>query len=176
MFRIKGRITIGRFIRIILLTWIAMIGFDFLLHGGILAKFYMEPSSFLLPPEKAFALIPLGYASFLIMAFLLVWLAVRLEIRGFRSGFLFGLFLGVLIWAAWILGLLSISTANPLLLIGWFIGQSLELGIAGLVVGSSLASKNLFRPFLWIMAFCIVCIIMTILLQSLGFAPVLHIK
>ncbi len=176
MFAIKGRIKTGRFIKITLLAWIAMIGFDFLLHGGILAKFYLEPSSFLLPPERAFALIPLGYASFLIMAFLLVWLAIRLEIHESRSGFLFGLFLGALIWAAWILGLLSISTADPFLLIGWFIGQSMEFGIAGLVIGSSLAAKHLVRPFLWVVVFCVVCIIMTILLQSFGFAPVLHIK
>jgi hypothetical protein len=151
-----------------------MIGFDFLLHGGILAKLYLEPSPFLLPPERAFAFIPLGYASFLITASLLAWLSVRLEIRGSRSGFLFGLKLGAMIWAAWILGLLSISTASLSLLIGWFIGQTVEFGIGGLVIGSSLASKRLVKPLLWILVFCAVCIIMTIILQSLGIAPSLH--
>ena len=75
-----------------------------------------------------------------------------------------------MIWAAWVLGLLSISTANPQLLIGWFIGQTVEFGVAG----SGLASARLLRLSLQVLIFFIVCIGATILLQSLGFAPAIH--
>jgi hypothetical protein len=64
-----------------LLSWLSVIGFDFLLHASILAPLYAEPHSFLLPPERAFALIPVGYLSFLIFVILVLWLSVKLEIE-----------------------------------------------------------------------------------------------
>ena len=70
-------ITARRISTITLLSWLSMIGFDLLLHAGLLARLYIEPSPFLLPPETAFRLIPLGYLSFLIMAFLMTWLMVK---------------------------------------------------------------------------------------------------
>ena len=94
------------------LAWFAVLGFDFLLHGGLLARLYTEPSPFLLPPEDAFRLIPLGYVSFLIFEVFLIWLLIRLEIRGSKSGFLLGLKVGASVWGALALGLLSISTAG----------------------------------------------------------------
>jgi hypothetical protein len=105
-----------------LLAWLAMIGFDFFLHAGLLAKLYVEPSPFLLPPDRAFGLIPLGYASFLLLAFSLAWLAPYLSAGGSVKGFLFGLRVGILVWGALVLGLASISTASPALLLGWFVG------------------------------------------------------
>ncbi|MEJ2412947.1 MAG: hypothetical protein P8Y34_08130, partial [Anaerolineales bacterium] len=64
----------------VLLSWLAVLGFDFFLHGGLLASLYTKPSPFLLPPEQAFRLIPLGYLAFLIFEIFLVWLMVRLDI------------------------------------------------------------------------------------------------
>src|SRR3972149_450301 len=115
---------------ILLLTfiaWLSMLGFDFLLHAGLLAELYLQPSPFLLPPLAAFTLIPLGYLSFLLLAILLVWLMIRLKLAGWRQGALFGLELGGLAWGAFALGLLSVSTAGFPLLVGWFIGQTLEM-------------------------------------------------
>src|SRR3989304_5867940 len=43
-----------------ILVWVSMIAVDFFLHAGILASLYAQPSPFLLPPEAAFARIPLG--------------------------------------------------------------------------------------------------------------------
>ncbi|HUV28132.1 MAG TPA: hypothetical protein VMW34_12270 [Anaerolineales bacterium] len=65
---------------ITLLSWLSVIGLDFLLHASILASLYVEPHPFLLPPERAFTLIPYGYLSFLIFVILVVWLIVKLEI------------------------------------------------------------------------------------------------
>lgn len=73
-----------------LICWLSMIGLDFLLHAGLLARFYIWPDAFLLPLEQAFRLIPLGYLSLLLFACLLVWLMRRLDICGWRRGSLFG--------------------------------------------------------------------------------------
>ena len=148
-----------------------MLGFDFLLHAGLLAKLYLQPSPFLLTPAKAFRLIPLGYLSFLILAILQLWLMVRLKISGWHKGLIFSLKLGGLIWGAFVLGLLSISTADIELLGGWFFGQMAEFGIAGAVIGSGLAGKNLSHLLSIVIGFVLFSIILTITLQTLGLAP-----
>lgn len=158
-------------IRIVLLTliaWLSMLGFDFILHAGVLAELYLRPDPFLLPPARAFALIPVGYLSFLVLAAMLAWLMVRLESSGWRRGAVFGLQLGALIWGAFALGLLSISTASPLLLAGWFVGQTLELALAGAVLGAGLAGMRLRPLFLLVLAFVLVAAAVTIALQSFG--------
>jgi len=133
----------GFTIRLTLLAWISMIGFDFFLHAGVLAPLYAVESPFLLPPERAFALIPIGYLSFLGLAILLTWLMAKINIREWKKGALFGLQLGFLAWGSLILGLYSIATASPVLLLGWFLGQTIELGIAGAVAGLGLATLKL---------------------------------
>jgi hypothetical protein len=151
-----------------------MLGFDVLLHGGLLAKFYVEPSPFLLPPQMAFRYIPLGYLSFLILAILLVWLMVKLDVRGWRGGFLFGLKLGALVWGSMVVGLMSISTADWALLFGWFFGQTLELAIAGLVAGLALSGMRLAWLFLIVAAFIILMFVVTVALQTTGMAPTIR--
>jgi hypothetical protein len=116
-----------RLVGVTLLAWFAVLGFDFFLHGGLLARLYAEPSPFLLPAEDAFRLIPLGYLSFLVFIILLVWLMVRQNIGGGSRGLVFGLQVGALVWGSLVLGLLSISTASLALMAGWFIGQTVGL-------------------------------------------------
>lgn len=155
-------------IKTTLLSWFAMIGFDFFLHAGLLADLYAQDSPFLLPSERAFALIPVGYASFLLLAILLTWLMARLEIRGWRDGGLFGLKLGGLAWGALVLGLYSIATASPALLIGWFAGQTAELGIAGLITGHALAVGNLRRLTGVVSGLVFILLVVSILLQNIS--------
>jgi len=160
--------------QIILLTliaWLSMIGFDFFLHAGLLAKLYIQPSQFLLPAGTAFSLIPVGYVSFLLLAVALVWLMLRLKLDGWREGAIFGLQIGVLIWGSLMLGLLSISTASFPLLLGWFIGQTLELSLAGAIIGSGLAGTRLSRLFIIVIVIIVISVIITIILQSLGVVP-----
>ena len=163
--------SLGTTIKLTLLAWLSMIGLDFFLHAGVLAFLYVEPSPFLLPPERAFALIPVGYLSFLGLAILLIWLMARVGIQGWRQGAVFGLKLGALTWGALVLGLLSISTASPALLIGWLLGQTTELGVAGMVAGSGFTGVRLGRLFLKVVASVIGAFAVTILLQMLGLAP-----
>jgi hypothetical protein len=152
---------------ITLLAWLSVIGFDFLLHASFLAPLYAEPHPFLLPPERAFALIPVGYLSFLVFTILVLWLMVKLEINSWKGGLLFGLKLGALVWGAMVIGLISISSAPLLLMAGWFAGQTIETGIAGLVIGAGLGSRNLRRIAAWVLLFVLVAFILAILLQNI---------
>jgi tryptophan-rich sensory protein len=162
---------LSRLIAVALLAWIAMIGADFLLHAGLLAQLYAEPRPFLLPPSRAFALIPLGYLAILLLVILLLWLARRLGIHGARAGFVFGLQLGAIIWGAFVLGLASISTASPSLLAGWLVGQAVELGVGGAVVGSGLGRRPLRSLLLRVLALTFAAFVVTIALQIAGLAP-----
>jgi len=161
---------------IVLLGWLAMLGLDFFLHGGLLAGLYLEPSPFLLAPDRAFALIPVGYLSFVLLSVALVWLMARLGITGGREGALFGLKLGALVWGALVLGLASVSTASLALLAGWFAGQVAELALAGYFVGRALAGGSLKRLFGEAIALVLALAIATIILQSLGIAPAVRVN
>ncbi len=150
---------------------LAMIGFDFFLHAGLLATLYLQPAPFLLPPAEAFRRIPLGYLSFSILTVLLLWLMVRLKVTGWRRGAEFGLKLGALVWGALALGLWSISTAEAALLAGWFAGQTVELAIGGAVAGAGLGGQRLRTIFLRVIAFVLLLVVITIGMQSAGLAP-----
>lgn len=165
----------GRASALTLLAWLAMLGVDFLVHGGLLAELYLQPSPFLLPLATAFARIPLGYLAFLLLTVLLMWLSVRLKLAGWRAGAVFGVELGGLLWGAVVLGLLSISTAEVPLLLGWFVGQTAELGLAGAVVGSGLMGGRLRGLVAGVVGLVVLCVAATILLQSLGVVPTTHL-
>ena len=160
-----------RLIRLGLLAWLATLSVDFFLHAGILAALYTRPSPFLLPPLTAFQRIPAGYLAFLSMIVLLLWLQTRLHIAGGRAGFVFGLRFGLLLWGALALGLWSITTADWDLLVGWWLGQALELAVAGAVIGSGLHAASLRPVGLWVLFLIVSLLILTVALQTLGLAP-----
>jgi hypothetical protein len=161
---------------IAVLAWISMLGSDVLLHAGILARLYTQPSPFLLDPARAFSRIPIGYLSFLVLSILLTLLEARLSIRNWRAGTRFGLLLGASIWLALVLGLASISTASWKLLAGWFVGQTLELAIAGAVTGAALQGVSMRKLWLITVVWCLVALMSTVLLQTLGIAPAALIR
>lgn len=164
-----------RRVGLIFISWLSMIGFDLFLHAGLLARLYTKPSPFLLSADQAFLRIPLGYLSFLILAIVLNWFMESRNAVGLKSGLLFGLRFGALLWLASTLGLYSISTAGWDLLLGWGIGQAIELGIAGIVIGLGLAGKRLSRLVLWVIIFVVVMVLLTVVLQVVGFAPPMKI-
>jgi tryptophan-rich sensory protein len=164
--------TSGRLVSIGLLSWLSMLGVDFFLHGGLLAGLYVRTSPFLLPPEDAFRLIPVGYFAFLLLASLLLWLILRLQISGWKSGLVFGFQLGLMVWGALMLGLASISTADLDLLTGWWLGQTVEMGVAGAVAGHGLRAERLGRTTLSVIGLVIFLMIVTIVMQNVGLAPV----
>ncbi len=162
------RFQLSFLVKLTLLAWFSMIGVDFFLHAGLLAPLYARSSPFLLPPERAFALIPIGYASFLLLAILLVWLMVKLGRKGWRQGAIFGAQLGGLAWGALVLGLYSITTASPILLLGWFMGQTIELSLAGIVVGAGLAGNSVRHLFFQVLGLVIFLIVISIIMQNIG--------
>lgn len=151
-------------------AWVLSVGFDLLLHGGLLADLYAEPGPFLLAPEEAFRRIPLGYLAFLILTVGLDWLLRRLGIRGATSGLRYGLLAGAVVWGALAIGLLSISTATPAILASWWIGQSIELALAGAVLGAAAQGARLKRLWAIVAVAVLACLAATVLLQSLGLA------
>ena len=153
-----------------LLGWFAMLGIDFFLHGGLLAKLYIQTSPFLLPPLDAFRRIPLGYLSALLLIMLLLWLMLRIGVSGWRQGVTFGLQLGALMGGTAVLSLFSISTASLTLLLGWFVGQPLQMGLAGMVIGSGLAGQRLRTLFVRVAALVLLLVAATIAMQSTGLA------
>jgi hypothetical protein len=164
-------ITTRHLVLLTLIAWLSMLGLDFLLHAGLLAKLYLQPSPFLLPALTAVAYLPIGYLALLLLATLLVWLMRRLELAGWRAGARIGLQLGGLMSGAFLLGLFSISTASLPLLMAWFVGQTLEMALAGAVIGSGLAGMRLRRLFALVVVLLLLCVVITIILQSTGLVP-----
>jgi hypothetical protein len=166
----------GFWIRLALTAWLATLAFDFLLNAGILAGLWLEPSPFLLPPAVSFARIPAGYVSFLVFDCMLLWLGARLGISGALAGARLGLGLGFLLNAAWLVGLYSISTAPPAVLLAWLVGQAAQLGVAGAVIGSGLASGRLGRIFAVVVVGAVLAIAAVVILQTAGVAPAAKLR
>ncbi|MGZ9275340.1 MAG: hypothetical protein ACXW34_11435 [Nitrospira sp.] len=156
-------------------AWFLSLGFDLLLHGGLLARLYMTPSPFLLPPADAFRRIPFGYLAFLVLTVALDWLLRRLGVRGAADGFRHGSSVGAVIWGAFTVGLYSISTAPLPLLAGWWIGQTVELGLAGAVLGAAGSGVPLRRIWSLVAIAVVFCFVATVVMQSLGLAPAMRI-
>jgi hypothetical protein len=166
---------VKRRVSLIFISWFSVIGFDMFLHAGLLAKIYTKPGPFLLSADQAFLRIPLGHLSFLILSVILIWFMETRRITGWKNGLLFGLKFGALLWLAFTIGLYSISTTGWDLILGWGVGQTIDLGIAGIVIGLGLAGKRLSRLVLWVPVFVVVMVIITFILQILGFAPPMKI-
>lgn len=156
-------------------AWVLSLGFDLFLHGGLLARLYVEPSPFLLRPEDAFRRIPLGYLGFLVLTCALYWLLRRLGIRGAVAGLQHGVAAGAVVWGAFALGLYSISTITVAMLAGWWVGQTIELGLAGAVLGAAASGVPLRRIWALVAIVVIGCMVVTVVLQSVGFAPAARI-
>jgi len=160
----------------VLLAWFAMLGVDFFVHAGLLARFYVVPQPGVLPPADALRLIPLGYLSFLMWAVVVGLLVVRFRASGARRGFLLGLGGGLLVQGATALGSASITTVPPRLLAAWAAAQAIQLAAGGLVCGSALAGAPLGRLALKVLAFVIALFVITVVPQNTGFAPAIRMS
>ena len=167
----ENRIGRKRYVQLSLLVWVAMIGVDFFLHGGIFAAIYLQDSPFLLPLMEAFRRIPLGYLALLATAGLLVWIIDRASVRGWRKGLVVGLALGAVMGFSSILGLFSISTASPQLLAASFVAQVVEMSAAGAIIGQGLLAHSLRRLTLTVVIGFVLLLVGTIVLQNIGLAP-----
>jgi hypothetical protein len=148
-----------------------MIGTDFLIHAGILYPVYNQDHPFLLENTSAFYLIPVGYLSFLITAGLIYWLLRSMQYENRVKAGKFALGFGAVMWGSLILGLFSIANAPFWLLIGWFVGQTVEIGIAGYIMGWKITeyldegngtsiNRNIFL-------YVIICLVLGIVIQNI---------
>ena len=167
----ENHISRKRYVQLTLLVWFAMIGIDFFLHGGIFAAAYVQESPFLLSAIVAFRRIPFGYMALLATAGLLVWIIEHASTRGWRKGLAIGLSLGAVMGASFTLGLYSISTVSPQLLVAWFVAQVLEMAIAGAIIGQGLLVHSLRRLVLAVVIGFILLFVGTIMMQSAGLVP-----
>ena len=157
-------------------AWVLSVGVDLFLHAGLLARLYAEPSPFLLPAEEAFRRIPLGYLTFLVLTAALFWFLRRLDVRGALAGFRYGAAAGAVVWGALTVGLFSFSTATLPILAGWWVGQTVELGLAGAVLGAAANGAPLKRIWWIVAASFVALVVVTIVLQSLGLAPPMKVR
>ena len=165
------RRAIRRDLGLIVAAWLAAVGFDLLLHAGLLASLYSAGGDFLLPARDAFRRIPLGYLSFLILTALVWWVCEILDLRTWSRGLRAGAALGWTVWGAVAVGLYSISTAGLPLLVGWWLGQGAEMGVSGALIGLGRGPSSRRASYLWSVGIVLGCVVITILLQSLGLAP-----
>jgi hypothetical protein len=165
-----------KFVQLSLLVWVFLIGVDFFLHGGVFAATYIEDSPFLLSARDAFRRIPFGYLALLATAGLLVWIFDRASIAGWRRGLVAGLGLGIVMAASFTFGLYSISTARLQLLVVWFVIQVIEITGAGAVIGQGLLADSLRRLTLVVILWFIFLLVVTVVLQNIGFAPAMEIS
>ena len=159
----------------VLTAWFLSVGVDLFLHGGLLARLYVVPSGFVLPADQAFRRIPFGYLAFLLVTAALFWICRRVEVRGVGAGWRHGFVIGIVLWGALVLGLYSISTAGVPLLVGRWLGQAVELGAAGGVIGGLAAGVSFRRMLLWVTMIVFVLLVLTVALQSLGIAPAMRV-
>ena len=152
-------------------AWLVSLGFDLFLHAGALAALYARPSAFLLSADTAFRRIPLGYGSFLVLTAALWWLFRRVGVRDWFAGLRLGLLAGLILWGAWTLGLYSISVAEGDLLIGWWLGQGAETGLAGAFLGAATSGMERRRYLTKAAAVAAVLVVATVVLQVMGLAP-----
>lgn len=164
----QGILTARSTISVVMAAFVLSVGFDFFLHGGLLARLYTRESPFLLDPMTAFARIPAGYTAFLLLTGGLMLLLRRLDIRGWRDGGRVGLAVGLFVWGTMALGLWSITTAGIDTLAAWSIGQGIELGLAGMALGAGRAGTPLTRIWGRVAGAVVVFAVLTVVLQNTG--------
>lgn len=169
------RLPTRRTVSLVAAAWVLALGFDFLLHGGLLAGLYVGEGTFLLPPEAAFARIPAGYLTFLFLTVGLLWLFRRLEVLGWREGAGTGLAVGLYLWATMALGLWSVTTAEVGTLVGWSLGQGVELGLVGAVLGAGRAGAPLRGLWLRVGGAVLAFVVAAVVLQNVGWAPTVQL-
>jgi hypothetical protein len=171
----ESRARVPRPVAVVFLSWLAMLGVDLFLHAGVLAPLYDWDRGFLLRRDEAFLRIPAGYAALLVLAVVLVWLLPRVGVQRGREGALLAAGGGAVAWGALLLGLWSISTADPVLLAAWWAGQTAEFALGGYVVGSALAGVRLRTLVGIVCAVVALGAASAVILQSVGYAPAVTI-
>jgi hypothetical protein len=160
-------------LRVTLVVWLAMVGLDFVLNGGLFAAMYQDGGPFLLAPLEAFRRIPLGYLAFLILAAAMVELSFRMRATTIAAGLRLGATAGATLGAAWSLGLYSVATLTPLTALAFAAIWLALLTVAGGVAAAGLGQASLRGLTLRVIGVDILGAIAVIALQTFGILPTL---
>jgi hypothetical protein len=161
-------LTPSRRLRVALLTWLAMLGTDFLLNGALFARMYQEGGGFFISPDEAFRRIPLGYLAFLILAIAIAEVVHRLRVAGAANGMRLGLAMGGVLAAVWSLSLFSIATVSSGSAIAFAVIW-LALLVTGTVVAAAGLARHSLRALTFrVVAFDVACVVTVVALQSSG--------
>jgi hypothetical protein len=152
-------------------TWLAMLGLDFLLNGALFARMYQGGGPFMLAPTEAFRRIPLGYLAFLILAVSIVEITYRLRVTRIADGIRIGLVIGGVFGATWGLSLYSIATLGALVALAFAVIWLALVVLGSAVAAAGLAQTSLRGLALRVAAFDVLCAVTVIALQSLGVVP-----
>jgi hypothetical protein len=163
----------SRRLGVVLVVWLAMIALDFVLNAALFAAMYLGGDEFLLPPAEAARRIPFGYTAFLVLAAGVTELARRLGVVTVADGIRLGLVSGVVLGAAWSLGLYSVATVSPEVALAfagiWFV----LLTAAGGVAAAGLGRSSLRGLAARVVGIGVLGAFVVIALQSLGVVPTL---
>jgi hypothetical protein len=166
---------VSKRLRVAVVTWLAILGLDFLLNGALFARMYQGGGPFMLPPAEAFRRIPLGYMAFFILAVSIVEIVYRLGITRITQGMLLGFAIGGVFGATWGLSLYSIASIQGLVALAF-----VAIWFALCVLASAVAAVGLAQPSLRglairVAAFDVLCAVTVIALQSFGVVPTLKL-
>ena len=150
----------------VVLAWLFVVGVDFFLNAGLLARVWEEESPFLLPAVDMFVRIPLGYAAFLLWAILVVWLILRVGIRQPLAGAVFAAEVGVLVAVATTLALVSISTVSATVAVAWTATQVAEFAGLGYIGTLALRPDRPERMPLWIVGLTLALVAAGVITQN----------
>ncbi|MFW9850935.1 MAG: hypothetical protein ACFFF4_17545 [Candidatus Thorarchaeota archaeon] len=153
--------------KLIILSWFAALGVDFIWHGGVLAEIYSHPHPAILDSMQLFIRIPFGYLSFFLQAVFLYWFASYLQLHNWKDGLKFGFIAGCVMGIASVLGQYSVLTVELFVLILWGIGQLLGFLIMGAVFGAGKSVDSLRNLTKKVAAFVAVMLILGIILQNM---------
>lgn len=158
---------------VVFVVWLAMIGLDFVLNAALFASMYQDGGAFMLAPAEAFRRIPLGYLAFLVLAAGVTELAWRLGVATTADGIRLGLVSGLVLGAAWGLGLSSVATVSPQVALAfagiWFA----LLTAAGGVAAAGLGRSSLRGLTVRVVGIGVLGAFVVIALQSFGVVPTL---
>lgn len=160
-----------RIIQVAALAWFAVISVDFLMNAGLLGPFLDWEQAGFLPLTKMFQYIPLGYAAFLVWTILFLWLMLRLDVIGARSGALFGAKVGILMAAAGLLGEMSVYSFPKTMLLCFALDKALYCIVLGAVIGSGLAAERLRPVTRRVVVLFLISLIVSVAMQNLGLVP-----
>jgi hypothetical protein len=162
---------LSRRLRVALIVWLAMLGLDFVLGGGLFAGLYRDGGTFILAPADAFRRIPIGYLAFLIVAMTIVEITHRLSLSRMRDGIRFGVLAGAVFGGTWSLSLYSIATLSAGIALAFAVTWIVLITIGAAVAAAAVARTSLRGLVFRVIALDVVCVAVVITLQSAGVVP-----